>query len=69
MKRLHKGAHIWRRWGGFKIGYPAGTPEHGSQISASILPKLVSDMEAAGKIVRVDDRTSGVGEEWALVTE
>lgn len=53
MKLLEQGATIGRRWGGFRIG------------GKSILPRLVTELEEAGKIKRVDDRTSRCGEEWA----
>jgi len=58
LAELQKGATIGHgNFGGYRIRRPDGT-------KASIALQLLNELEELGLVVRVDDRSSRVGEEW-----
>jgi len=58
LKALKAGAIVSRRWGGFRIVSPDGA-------KSSVLPKLIPNLAEAGRIKRVDDKTTCF-EEWGI---
>lgn len=48
---------VGRCWGGLRVRLLDGK-------KPSVLPRLIQNLEEAGKIVRIDDRSSKIGEEW-----
>lgn len=62
VKRLMAQGWVLSRggWGGFHLVH-FGELKH-----RNVLPRVAKEMEAAGEIVRCDDRTSCVGARWRL---
>ena len=58
LNALKGGAIASRRWGGFRLVRPDGS-------KSTVLPKLIPNLAEAGKIRRVDDKTTCF-EEWGI---